>query len=64
MNTIESLYEFSIAVLLLCSLLSILQLRKTKKERKLSLFETGLYAAMQGAAALWVGTFLYIYYIG
>ncbi|MYL18941.1 hypothetical protein GLW04_03505 [Halobacillus litoralis] len=64
MGTIESLYEFAIAVLLLCSLLSILQIRKTKKQRKLTWFETGLYRVMQGAAALWIGTFVYIYYIG
>lgn len=43
MNLLENIYEFSIAVLLICSIFYVRQLKKTKRERKLTPFEFGMY---------------------
>ncbi|MDQ0216673.1 uncharacterized protein with PQ loop repeat [Oikeobacillus pervagus] len=61
-NLIENIYEASIAVLLLCSLFYVRQLRKAKRDRKLSPFEFGMYVITQLAIFLWVGSFLLLRY--
>ncbi|MFZ0370852.1 MAG: hypothetical protein WAM07_14745 [Halobacillus sp.] len=59
---LENAYEISIAVLLLCSLFYVRQLKKTKKERGLSSFERVMYVVTQIVIIVWLGSFLILTY--
>ena len=61
-NVLENIYGLSIAILLLCSLFYVRQLKKTKRERKLTNFESAMYLITQIAIILWVGSFLLLKY--
>ena len=61
-NVLENIYGLSIAILLLCSLFYVRQLKKTKRERKLTTFESAMYLITQIAIILWVGSFLLLKY--
>ncbi|MGP4074643.1 hypothetical protein [Halobacillus sp. K22] len=61
-NLLENAYEISIAVLLLCSLFYVRQLKKTKKERGLSSFERVMYVVTQTGIIVWLGSFLILNY--
>ncbi|ASK64478.1 hypothetical protein CFK37_19015 [Virgibacillus phasianinus] len=61
-NLLENVYEMSIAVLLLCSFLFYRHLKKTKRERKLSVFEHAMYLITQIAVFLWLASFLLLTY--
>ena len=61
-NVLENIYGLSIAILLLCSLFYVRQLKKTKRERKLTTFEFAMYLITQIAIVLWVGSFLLLKY--
>ncbi|MFE6169699.1 hypothetical protein ACFVP8_17775 [Viridibacillus arvi] len=59
---LENIYEISIAILLLCSIFSVLLLKKIKRERKLSSFEFAMYFIIRIAIFLWLASFLLIEY--
>ncbi|MFQ3543836.1 hypothetical protein Q7A53_07100 [Halobacillus rhizosphaerae] len=61
-NVLENIYELSIAILLLCSLFYVRQLKKTKRKRKLTTFEFAMYLLTQIAIVLWVSSFLLLRY--
>ena len=61
-NVLENIYGLSIAILLLCSFFYVRQLKKTKRERKLTTFESAMYLITQIAIILWVGSFLLLKY--
>ena len=61
-NVLENIYRLSIAILLLCSLFYVRQLKKTKRERKLTTFESAMYLITQIVIILWVGSFLLLKY--
>ncbi|WP_066254153.1 hypothetical protein [Neobacillus drentensis] len=61
-NVLDNIYEFSIAILLLCSFFYVRQLKKTKRERKLTTFEFAMYLITQIAIFLWVGSFFLLRY--
>ncbi|MGE7835588.1 hypothetical protein [Viridibacillus arvi] len=59
---LESIYEISIAILLLCSIFSVRLLKKIKRERKLSSFEFAMCVIIRIAIFLWLASFLLIEY--
>jgi len=59
---LENIYEISIAILLLCSLFYVRQLKKTKKERGLSFSERVMYVVTQMGIIAWLGSFLILNY--
>ncbi|MFZ0444759.1 MAG: hypothetical protein WAM95_08985 [Bacillus sp. (in: firmicutes)] len=61
-NVLENIYGLSIAILLLCSFFYVRHLNKTKRERKLTIFESAMYLITQIAIILWVGSFLLLKY--
>ncbi|MBB6447148.1 uncharacterized protein with PQ loop repeat [Bacillus benzoevorans] len=61
-TVVENIYGLSIAILLLCSFFYVRQLKKTKRERKLTTFEYVMYLITQIAIVLWVGSFLLLRY--
>lgn len=61
-SLLENVYEFSIAVLLLCSLFTVRLLKKIKRERKLSVFEFTMNMLIRIAIFLWLTSFLLIQY--
>ncbi|WP_310193987.1 hypothetical protein [Neobacillus niacini] len=61
-NVLENIYGLSIAILLLCSFFYVRQLKKTKRERRLTNFEFAMYLITQIAIVLWVGSFLLLRY--
>ena len=61
-NILENIYGLSIAILLLYSFFYVRQLKKTKRERKLTTFEFAMYLITQIAIVLWVGSFLLLRY--
>ncbi|MFD2762425.1 hypothetical protein [Lentibacillus juripiscarius] len=61
-SILASIYELSIAILLLCSFFHVRHLKKTKRERKLSSFEFAMYLITQIAIFLWIGSFLLLEY--
>ncbi|MDC3414749.1 hypothetical protein [Terrihalobacillus insolitus] len=61
-NLLENIYGLSIAILLLCSFFYVRQLKKTKRERKLTAFEFTMYVITQIVIFLWLGSFLLLRY--
>lgn len=61
-SLLENIYEISIAILLLCSLFYFRQMKKTKRERKLSTFEFVMYRITQTAIFLWLASFFLLRY--
>jgi len=61
-DLLENIYQLSIAVLLLCSVISVRLLKNLKRERKLSYFEYTMYLIIRIAVLLWLASFLLIHY--
>ncbi|MGY3189400.1 hypothetical protein [Lysinibacillus sp. TE18511] len=61
-DLLENVYQLSIAVLLLCSVISVRLLKNLKRERKLSYFEYTMYLIIRIAIFLWLASFLLIHY--
>ncbi|MGE7915482.1 hypothetical protein [Lysinibacillus xylanilyticus] len=61
-DLLENVYQLSIAVLLLCSVISIRLLKNLKRERNLSYFEYTMYLIIRIAVLLWLASFLLIHY--
>ncbi|MGE7952561.1 hypothetical protein [Lysinibacillus xylanilyticus] len=61
-DLLENVYQLSIAVLLLCSVISVRLLKNLKRERKLSSFEYTMYLIIRIAIFLWLVSFLLIHY--
>lgn len=61
-NVLENIYGLSIAILLLCSFFYVRQLKKTKRERKLTTFELAMYLITQLTIVLWVSSFVLLEY--
>ncbi len=59
---LEQIYEISIAVLLLFSILTLRLFRKIRRERKLSLFESLMFLVLKIAIFLWLASFLLLNY--
>nr|WP_106779611.1 hypothetical protein [Lysinibacillus timonensis] len=59
-NILVDIQEASILLLLLCTFLFYLHLKKVKIERKLSTFEYSMYITTQVAYILWAGSYLLI----
>ncbi|REB06080.1 hypothetical protein DVB69_14185 [Sporosarcina sp. BI001-red] len=59
---LENIYGMSIAILLLCSFFHVRQLKKTKRDRKLSTFEFLVYIITQVAIIAWVASFFFLRY--
>lgn len=57
-SVIENIYGLSTAILLLCSFFYVRQLKKVKRERKLTPFESAMYLIIRILIFLWVGSFL------
>ncbi|MEH6892325.1 hypothetical protein V7024_22200 [Bacillus sp. JJ864] len=58
MRILETVYESSVLLLVICSFFYYLHLRKMKRERKLSSFEFTMYIITQFAYILWAGSSL------
>jgi uncharacterized protein with PQ loop repeat len=61
-NLLETVYELSIAILLLCSFFSVRLLRKIKRERKLTPFEFTMYVIIRIAILFWLTSFILLEY--
>ncbi|MFB1050715.1 hypothetical protein [Paraliobacillus sp. JSM ZJ581] len=59
-NVLENINELSVLLLLLCSFFYYIQLRKIKRERKLTTLEISMYILTQVAYLLWAGSYLLI----
>ncbi|SET18415.1 hypothetical protein SAMN05216389_106211 [Oceanobacillus limi] len=57
-NLVQNLHEFSVLLLLLGSFIYYRQLRKVKRERKLTSLESTMYVITQLAYILWAGSYL------
>ncbi|MCP3029850.1 hypothetical protein LF817_00695 [Halobacillus sp. A1] len=50
------MYEVSVLLLLFCSFIFYIHLKKIKRQRKLSTFEFGMLIMTQAAYLLWAGS--------
>ncbi|WP_242221350.1 hypothetical protein [Bacillus cereus group sp. BfR-BA-01380] len=57
-SILETIYESSVLLLVICSFFYYIHLRKMKRERKLSSFEFTMYTITQFAYILWAGSSL------
>ena len=57
-SVLENIYGISAALLLLCSFFYVRQLKKLRRERKLTPFEFAMYIIIRILIFLWVGSFL------
>ncbi|WP_413368115.1 hypothetical protein [Lysinibacillus sp. 3P01SB] len=59
---LQNIFDISIAVILLCSILSLRLFRKVKREKKLSPFDSMIYLLIRLAIFLWLASFLLMEY--
>lgn len=58
LHFVHNMYELSIGILLLCSILFVIHMKKMKNERKLSFIESALLMLSQFAILLWLAAFI------